>query len=348
MHGKGEPKADDRHSKVTPGVELFHSWIASRAQSRSMPCGERAFAASSERVYLEMWKAFAVYCHAQHKSVTELAPPDLEAFLASRATAGQRCQRPLAPRYAWRMLHLIDAILRSHAEQRGVPPNLAAHLLLQTPAFRGVNAVAEDSPPRCLSADERQQLIAYLQQAMATRSGRQAGDWKKARDCAAVSLMLGAGLTPGEIRRLHLPRPEPYAWPAAALQIRTDEAAGLVRETRVESWAQEILDAWLPMRRARAPHGGHLFPATWAGKAWSHTGSQQACSALLQGAGLQNAAGGLYRLRHTYALQQLRAGTSENTVARWLGFRDPESIAQYRPLLMPATLPANAATTEQL
>ena len=46
-------------------------------------------------------------------------------------------------------------------------------------------------------------------------------------------------------------------------------------------------------------------------------------------AGLDGTEGGSFRLRHTFALRQLRRGTDAVQVARWLGV-EPEAMAKYR------------------
>ena len=45
--------------------------------------------------------------------------------------------------------------------------------------------------------------------------------------------------------------------------------------------------------------------------------------------GLNSSEGGSFRLRHTFALRQLRRGFKEKTVAQWLGV-EPEVMARYR------------------
>ena len=49
---------------------------------------------------------------------------------------------------------------------------------------------------------------------------------------------------------------------------------------------------------------------------------------MLEDARIDSADGGSFRLRHTFALRQLRRGTEPAQVARWLGV-EPEVMARY-------------------
>ena len=43
--------------------------------------------------------------------------------------------------------------------------------------------------------------------------------------------------------------------------------------------------------------------------------------------------GGVFKLRHTFALRQLADGKSETDVARWLGLVDLNGMARYRKIV---------------
>jgi site-specific recombinase XerD len=42
----------------------------------------------------------------------------------------------------------------------------------------------------------------------------------------------------------------------------------------------------------------------------------------------------LFKLRHTFALRQLRKGKTEEEVARWLGLLDINSMTRYRRIVL--------------
>jgi integrase len=112
----------------------------------------------------------------------------------------------------------------------------------------------------------------------------------------------------------------------------------------IAPWAATLLAQWLAERRQQALAGPWLFPSTRSGKPWGKVAQYNAARHLLADAGLDPGAGGSFRLRHSFALRQLQAGQTPETVARWLGVVDPAVVARYARLLDPTprdrTLPA--------
>ncbi len=108
------------------------------------------------------------------------------------------------------------------------------------------------------------------------------------------------------------------------------------RETPIAPWAAELLKHWLQVRAELGIPGEQLFPSTRTGKPWGKESQYRCARELLAQAGLDSAEGGSFRLRHTFALRQLRRGTSVEQVARWLGL-EVEAMNKYtRVLIAPA------------
>ncbi|HEX7637722.1 MAG TPA: site-specific integrase, partial [Burkholderiaceae bacterium] len=144
------------------------------------------------------------------------------------------------------------------------------------------------------------------------------------------------GLTPGELRALstsdvRLPR----AGSGTPCRLQVPASASTpARETPVAPWATRLLRRWLEQREALAIPGPMLLPSTRSsGKPWGKVAQYNATAAVLAEAGLADVTGGSFRLRHTFALRQLRRGTAEHEVARWLGVSDPAVMARYRGVL---------------
>lgn len=78
--------------------------------------------------------------------------------------------------------------------------------------------------------------------------------------------------------------------------------------------------------------GDFLFPSTRTGKQWSRDSHYMCANKVLEEAGVDSTEGGSFRLRHTFALRQLRRGTSSEQVAMWLGV-EPDSMTQYGRLM---------------
>jgi integrase len=261
--------------------------------------------------------------------LAKITAQDLGTYLSSRGGADD-----LSARYAWRLLRLVDRVLLRHARIKDLPPNRAAHELFQArPDLRFANDHRSDKLPDYLPADQAKKLVTFLS---AVRPGRsEAGQaWQEVRDRSAVALMLGAGLAPGEVRALKLEhvvidggRVAGTPW---KIIVPTD---GLTpeHESPLAPWAGQLLRHWLDVRREQGIPGLMLFPATRNnGKPWGKVSQYNATSEVLQAAGLDDYQGGSYRLRHTFALRQLRRGKSADDVARWLGVCDPSVMARYR------------------
>lgn len=332
-------------------LETFEAWVAHRAHSGSTRRDERALAVESADMYRDMWRSFATFCAPRRLQLADLEADDLQTYLTVRggsmvpgpAQRAQGAKRPaplrtkgadLSERYAWRLLWLVDRIGRYAADQVGVEPNLAAFQLLQLPPYRFANAADRDALPEYLQETQARRLIAHVTEIRSKDSTDEPLTWKELRDRTAVAVMLGGGLTPGDVRALTL----------SGVIIDGGRKAGVpwklslpgngnfpARETPLASWAGRQLALWLAVRAEQRLAGEFVFPATAGGRAWSHTRCYESCKVVLVAAGFRNeTAGGLYKLRHTFALRQLAKGKSDADVARWLGLADLTAMARYR------------------
>ena len=294
----------------------------------------------SVQVYRDMWGAFTAWCLGQKPPVTlaSVNALDLQAFQAARFGV-KSSDLSLSPRHALRLMRLIHRVLAHHADASGEHTNLAAaHWLADNPHVRYSETSTADPLPESLSVLEAKTLITFLSAARprpgvseARRASQAAMTWQELRNRVSVALQLGAGLSPGDVRALTLASPtvqggrvQARPWKLAVPGNGNSPA----RETPVAAWAGELLQHWLQVRtEARIP-GEHLFPSTRTGKPWSKDSQYRASRAVFEEAGLDSAEGGSFRLRHTFAIRQLRRGTEPVQVARWLGI-EPEAMARY-------------------
>ena len=282
-------------------------------------------------VYEDMWGSFTAWCLAQSPVVTlaSLDVRDLAAFQQARFGV-KSPDMSLSPRHARRLLRLIERVLAHHAAATGSPLNTAAtDWIAAQPAVRHADAAEADPPPEFLSVSEARHLVVFLSEARprpAARGSRAprrvALSWQRLRNRAAVALQLGAGLTPREVRGLTVAgvtsqggRSEGRPWKVAV--AGSGEAPA--REAPVAPWAGELLRYWLRVRGEERIAGEWLFASTRTGKPWSKEAQYLAARQVFEEAGLDAAEGGSFRLRHTFALRQLRRGTAPEEVARWLG-----------------------------
>ena len=313
----------------------FAAWLAEQRSTGSL---RRPGAAE---VYLAMWESFTTWCLVQSPRVTleNLGLQDLQAYQAARF-GRKAADQSLSPRYVLRLMRLIDRVLRHHAARTDSLPNTAAaDWIAANPEIRYADAEREDPLPEFLSVPEARQLIAYLSSAR-PRPGRSrdavaAMSWQEVRNRASVALQLGAGLTPDDVRALALDSPvvrgsriRDRPW---KLQV-PGNGTSQPRETPIAPWAAELLQYWLQVREEARIAGAFLFPSTRSGKPWLADSQYKNSRQVLEDAGMESREGGSFRLRHTFAIRQLRRGTSPEQVAQWMGV-EPGEMKRYARVL---------------
>lgn len=301
--------------------------------------------AGTAEVYQAMWDSFSAWCLGQAPSVSleRLQLQDLQAF--QQARFGRKASdRSLSPRYVLRLMRLIDRVLRHQAAQMDAAPNTAASDWINAnPDVRFSEAEREDPLPEYLQLPDARLLIVHLSAAR-PRPGRDHDSlatmsWQEVRNRASVALQLGAGLTPGDVRALRMDSPVVHggrvkgqAW---KLQV-PGNGTSQPRETPIASWAAVLLQYWLQVRHDARVAGNWLFPSTRTGNPWRPDSQYQNAQRVLQEAGMPSREGGSFRLRHTFAIRQLRRGTAPEQVARWMGVEANEMKRYDR--LLPATV----------
>lgn len=315
-------------------LAAFEQWVAHRRSTGLLR------EPGSVQVYRDMWGAFTAWCLSQKPAVTlaSVNALDLQAFQAARYGV-KSSDLSLSPRHALRLMRLIDRVLMHHASEAGHRTNFAAsHWLAENPRVRYSEAATADPLPESLTVAEAKALITFLSSARPRpgvsterRDSQVAMTWQDVRNRVSVALQLGAGLSPGDVRALTLASPtvqggrvQARPWKLAVPGNGNSPA----RETPVAPWAGELLQYWLQIRAEAQIPGEHLFPSTRTGKPWSKDSQYRASRAVFEEAGIENAEGGSFRLRHTFAIRQLRRGTEPAQVARWLGI-EPEAMGRY-------------------
>lgn len=295
---------------------------------------------SSAEVYEHMWSALAAWCVGRGIALGAITAADLDAYLRSRGGTDD-----LSARYAWRLLRLVDRVLGHHGRTRRAPPvTAAADLLASRPDLRYANAHDADPLPETLPAFEAKRLVAYLSDVRPRRGADGAGPasapgraWQEVRNRASVGLMLGAGATPGDVRHLELDGvvADGGALPGVPWKLRlAGNGNSPAHEAPIAPWAGHLLAYWLRVRAEQRIPGAMVFPSTRSsGKPWGKVAQYNAARDVLRAAGIDDVEGGSYRLRHTFAIRQLRRGKSDDEVARWLGVSDPGVMARYRRVL---------------
>jgi site-specific recombinase XerD len=334
MNNLSSPSLGPELAKASSATSVFDAWLA----SSSGPI--RGLSEDTESVQRAMWNAFEIWCGKHKIAVATLTGSDLHAYLQSRE--GLVPASELTPRYAWRLVTLVDRICNHLASVQGRGANHAAAALLESlPDIKHANAESLEPVPQALTKAQDRMLVEYLEsyvpndpKALLQLQSKIA--WQDLRNHVGVALQRGAGLTPLEIRTLTVdavfidqdPLKGPWKVRAPATGSSPAHDAPLAR------WARPLLTYWLQCRREMNIAGDWLLPSTKTGKPWGKTAHFEAVSSVFESAGMLGLKGGSYRLRHTFALRQLaRADITEAKVAAWMGVAVKE-MQRYRGLLM--------------
>jgi integrase len=330
--------------------QAFESW---RLHQRQIGKLRRV---ASEQVYAAMWQALAAWAIVQSPAlrVAAVDAAALMRYIASRSGSAAP-HDVLTTRYQARLLSLVQRV-QAHLAQREQRPKAATALPpLRTPRHLRQALDDEDTAPDTpghLSPTQTQALLKALQSPDA--HGDQATRWQNLRNRCAVALQLGAGLGPGDVRALRLADVHlvstagtPQRAPVPQRLAIAANGSAPAHEAPLAPWAAQLLALWLAERQAQGLPGDWLFPSTRSGKPWGKVAQYNAALAVLADAGLELGQGGSFKLRHTFAMRQLRAGHSGDVVAQWLGVVDPSVMARYAQALGQIEVKATPPTTPQ-
>ena len=302
------------------------SWLNARQQEG------RTYRASTIFLYREMWGSFGRWCTGQNPPVAlrSITKKDLDRFRQSRLGAKQSAISPL---HALRLLRLIDKVLLHDASTEfGLLKTAADEAIKAEPDIRYAASSHAEPTVQVLNAAHTLQLMNHLSSAKTSLDQTALNlSWQSLRNLVSVSLQLGSGLGPAELRSLTMDcvvtggRIEDRYFKLGVPAIGGAPA----HEAPVAPWAAKLLQHWLQTRAELGIQGTWLFPSTRTGKQWGKVAQYNAAQQVFKDAGIENLAGGSFVLRHTFALRQLRHGTKATNVAKWMGVVDPKVMARY-------------------
>ncbi|WOB11173.1 site-specific integrase [Piscinibacter gummiphilus] len=307
---------------------------------------------SSVGYYASIWKALTDWCVVQDPLVTldNIVERDLVEYLNQRRAENGDAY---TTRHAWRVLHLVDRVLQHRALVKDVPyRDAAARVIESREQIKHANVDENQAALSYLNGEEAAILVRYLRGVRPGALGRRKlRDWQDLRNLAAVALHVGAGLTAGEVRALPLKAPIVEGGPIKDVPwklVVPGNGNRSSRETPLARWAGDILLYWLNERRdlrrewvrqqkeaklpteelmEGKPAPQFLFPA-WKWKQWGKVSHYDAVQKVLDSAGIVRH-GGARMLRNTFALRQLKRGTSKADLAMYMGITDPEVLDRY-------------------
>lgn len=319
-------KLPDEVARTEALAAVFDAFVAARAEAHLAGRPHKPWRDSSLAMYRAAWGAFTEYCAERRLDLAGLTVADLEAYLAKRSERGANRGRPtrtveLNGRYAYRMLSLIDKLIAFDAARRpGALANTAARELMNR-HYKTVNFRDQDPLPRFLDKAERTRLVDVLTLPLGSSGAGAPGTWLDLRDNAAVAVQLGGGITPGEVRQLKL---QDITTGDTQTPWRLEVAGSgnaPPRHALLATWAGRVLADWLA-ERARLDLPGSWVFCTERGAQWAKNTCDKASDAVLARARVHPERGH-FRLRHTYALIELRDHKRPyEEVAKALGVKD--------------------------
>ena len=161
-----DPRSLDAPPETAPDLlfkTAFADWLAWQGAQKAVR------RSTSRGIYSNIWGAFSTWCVLQGLELQQLRPSDLQSYIEHRSTilkprrGSRSTSQGFSPRYAWRLLTLIDHVLQHHAAAHELTPNTCAQQLLSTKEeWRYANTPPFDKLPIYLEFDQSEELICWL------------------------------------------------------------------------------------------------------------------------------------------------------------------------------------------
>lgn len=314
---------DSPHAWLTSPDLAFSSWISCQplADTGHPP------ALSTQRVRISMWRKFVRYL--------DLAGVNLE-MCAAAHVSGFLVHAGLEKEQGWRYVKLIERVF-VHLNSLGINSTNPA----RSAAKQGLD-IRTNAPKRFLDKEEKQRLLKLL--AAAARDGEAA--WKEnkikkkgkkeyetliagMRDVAVCAVLVGAGTTVSELRRLTV---NCTSEPGEILVPRS--RAILERRIVMDEVCADVLRVWLLYRHAHPELGDVLFPAVVNKRRDDQRTRTSAMhpstvfrrtQALLEQIGITQARSCGQTLRNTFAASLIESGADNQSIIEAMGY-DQESV----------------------
>jgi integrase/recombinase XerD len=276
----------------------------------------------SAAIYVFMFKQVAAWLLEIRKPFSALDQVDLHRFI-NRSVNDKRV---LNSKIAYRYLRLLERCY----EHLRLPRNPAQLAILGIDRAQ----MAKDAPRKALTDDQLAMFIAALP-AEKERSRRVTAydGWKRRRDRAMQIVMALAGLRVAEAIGLRLDEVGRQVNTEGGIELAiTPEGKHATSYDHTVVLPREGVDemnAWLRERAAMRFPGELVFPANLEGKPLNKATVYRQARATFERAGLDPTHVGGRTLRNTFALRQLKEGSSAGELKEMLGLALERSATDY-------------------
>jgi integrase/recombinase XerD len=276
---------------------------------------------SSVNVLVSMFGKYLRWLESRHMTVFEVQSIHILTFLDVRDDQGADSPKQLNSRIRTKYLRLLEKVYR----RLNATPNPASNASVttnQTPGGKG-----RDLPPEFLTQEEVTAFMEALPEAT---------NWKRCRDRALLAVLLGAGLKPSEVIGL---RTENIGHKNGSGSIPVTISAASVggtsrwHQSQLRPLAVSDVENWLIVREKLNVSGDILFPSNTAGDKIDKSTLYRNAKKTFSRAGIDVTRWGGRTLRNTFALTELRQGTTPEAVGEFLGLCEAKSMQSYLALV---------------
>lgn len=280
--------------------------------------------ASTASVYRDMWARYVRWLNDSNLSLAAVTMHDILRFMEQRSATGRRKLEGETIRRQY-----VTLLERVYAHL-GFQPNPASQFLLQL-ARSARSVQGHDAQTNVLTLAQQAQFLDALPESPRLASEPLVG-WKIRRDRAMQALMLGAGLKVAEAIGTYTDNIGSQLEDGSVpVTISPSAAGGTVRwhQTYLRAFAADLVLSWVAERRNLNIPGQLLFPATLNGGRLDKSTVYRHVKATFASAGIEIPRRGGRTLRNAFAVRELHAGESIETVGEFLGHRKQRAMDRY-------------------
>ena len=297
--------------------------------------------ASSARIYSLMFGKFLRWLGERNLKLLDVDDKHILAFLEHASAPADRGRteppkKDLNSSIRIRYLRIFERVFQ-HLQ---VHPNPARHAAFDIYKSSDKKLRGKDLDKVAMTEAEHAAFmqalppasVAFLPQPGASIDARHQRGWKRRRDRAMQAMMLGAGLKVSEIIGLTTDSIGTVdATGSLAVTVSPVSTAGTSRwhQTQLRAFAVAEVSAWKLERTALKIPGNLLFPATLQGGLLDKATLYRQVKATFERAGIDVERLGGRTLRNSFAVRELKAGSSLELVGEFMGHRKRKSTEHY-------------------
>lgn len=334
---KTEPLVAFQAFVISPAFQL----LGRRKLAAGAIAAPAAMRASSARIYILMFGKFLRWIGERDIHLFDVSSAHILAFLEHASDDRDprgivQSKKDLNSSIRIRYLRIFERVFQ-HLQ---IHPNPARHAAFDIyksgdKKLRGkdLDKVAMTSAEHAafMQALPPAQVRATLQPGMPISAQHQRG-WKRRRDRAMQSMMLGAGLKVSEVIGITTDSIGAVdATGCLPVTVSPASTAGTSRwhQTQLRAFAVQEVNAWKLERMTLKIPGALLFPATLQGGVLDKATVYRQVKATFVRAGIDVGRLGGRTLRNSFAVRELGSGSSIELVGEFMGHRKRKSTEHY-------------------